>query len=777
MKSASEAEFRLLAEAMPQIVWVTRPDGWNTYFNQQWTDYTGLTREESAGHGWNAPFHPDDRSDAWEAWQNATATGGTYSIESRLCRSDGVYRWWLVRGVPLKDAAGNILKWFGTCTDVHDMKVAELEISRTNLALQESERRFSDLLRNIDLISVMLDCEARITYCNDHLLRISGWQREEVIGQNWYKLFIPPGADGMKVRVFDLIAGLPSASHNESAILTRTGMRRVIRWKNTLLRSTTGEVIGTASIGEDITERLELEKHLQISEERFRSIFGAVSEGIFIIDAATGAVAEVNEPGAIIYGCARDEMIGLNFQSISSNVSPYTQRDAMGWIKKAATTGDPQRFDWHCKAKDGRLFWGEVSLRFAFIGGRQVVLSIVRDVTDLRVIEGQLRQAQKMEAIGQLTGGIAHDFNNLLTVILSNADSLAEELGDNPDLRALAEITRTAAERGAELVNNLLTFARRQTLEPQSVDINKLLAGNYCLWRRALDEGIDIKIIEGIELWQAVVDPVQLESALLNLALNARDAMPNGGKLVIETSNTDVDVSSGNNSDKAAPGRYVQLCVSDTGTGMSKDVAARAFDPFFSTKEVGKGTGLGLSMVYGFMKQSGGHIEIYSEIGLGTTFRIYLPVSADAELPKIVAATRGDPIGMETILAVEDDDLVRANTERVLRSLGYKLLIASNGPAAMTFLERDDHIDLLFTDVVMPGGMSGRQLAEEACAMRPSLKVLFTSGYTDNPLIHHGRHGRLDPGVHLIRKPYRKWDLALKLRQLLDTNRSSAKGK
>jgi PAS domain S-box-containing protein len=520
-------------------------------------------------------------------------------------------------------------------------------------------------------------------------------------------------------------------------------------------------------------ERKRSELALGESAHRFRAIFSAVSEGIFIVDAATGTFAEVNEPGATMYGYARDEMIGLNIQSISSDVAPYTQGDAMRWIEKAAATGEPQRFDWHCKAKDGRLFWGEIAIRFAFISGRQVVLSLVRDVTDRRAIEDQLRQAQKMEAIGQLTGGIAHDFNNLLTVILSNAESLAEELGGSPDLRALAEMTRTAAERGAELTNSLLTFARRQALEPQSVDINKLVAGMDGLLRRTLDEEIDIKIIPGFELWKATVDPVQLESALLNLALNARDAMPNGGKLTIETSNADIDVSYGENSEEAAPGRYVLLCVSDTGTGMSKDVAAKAFDPFFSTKEVGKGTGLGLSMVYGFVKQSGGHIKIYSEMGLGTSFRIYLPLSTDVELPKIVAATRGgDPIGMETILAVEDDDLVRANTERVLRSLGYKLLIASNGPAALAILERGDNIDLLFTDVVMPGGMGGRQLAEEACAMRPSLKVLFTSGYTDNALIHHGR---LDPGVHLIRKPYRKKDLAIKLRQLLDTNGSSAR--
>ena len=399
------------------------------------------------------------------------------------------------------------------------------------------------------------------------------------------------------------------------------------------------------------------------------------------------------------------------------------------------------------------------------------LLGLSEDITDRKTSERQLQQSQKMDAIGQLTGGVAHDFNNLLTVILSNADSLAEALVGDDDLRSLAEMTRMAAERGAELTNSLLAFARRQALEPRSVDVNRLVAGMDGLLRRSLGEEIEIERVQGAGLWQATVDPVQLETALLNLALNARDAMPRGGRLTIETGNSHIDLNYSEAHDEVTPGQYVLLCVSDTGTGMSPDVIARAFDPFFSTKEVGKGTGLGLSMVYGFVKQSGGHIKIYSEVGHGTAFKIYLPRSGEVEAaPEPSRARKNDPTGSETILAVEDDDLVRAHAERVLRSLGYNVLIASNGPQALNVLKSDTPIDLLFTDVVMPGGLGGRQLAEQASALRPGLKVLFTSGYTENAIVHHGR---LDPGVHLIRKPYRKAELALKLRQLLDPGPSA----
>lgn len=291
----SEMEFHTLAEAMPQIVWITRADGWNIYINEQWMNYTGLTHEESLGHGWNKPFHPDDQQQIWDAWQLAVATGGIYSIESRVRRADGIYRWWLVRGVPVKDANGDILKWFGTCTDIHDLKMAELAISNTNAELRESERRFSDLLGNVELISMMLDREARITYCNEYLLRLTGWKREEIIGKNWFDIFAPPELSYLKASFFDtLLANLPEARHHENEIITRSGDRLLIHWDNSVLRSAEGDVIGTASIGEDITARRQALEEIEFKNTILQTQQEASPDAILVVD-ENGGILSFNQ--------------------------------------------------------------------------------------------------------------------------------------------------------------------------------------------------------------------------------------------------------------------------------------------------------------------------------------------------------------------------------------------------------------------------------------------------------------------------------------------------
>lgn len=389
------------------------------------------------------------------------------------------------------------------------------------------------------------------------------------------------------------------------------------------------------------------------------------------------------------------------------------------------------------------------------------------DITARRKTEQQLHHAVKMEAIGQLTGGLAHDFNNLLTVILGNAELLTEQLSDNPQLRGLAEITQTAAERGAELTSQLLAFSRRQALEPKAIDVNKLISGMDKMMRRMIGAHVEIELIRGAGLWSATADPAQLESALLNLAINARDAMGAGGKLTVETCNSHIDETYAAAHDEVTPGRYVLISVTDTGTGMTPETMAKAFDPFFSTKEVGKGTGLGLSMVFGFVKQSGGHIKIYSEIGYGTTFKIYLPRAYGPADPadQGISASSFEPQGNETILVVEDTDILREHVLGLLRALDYRAIETSNGKEALEVLRSSARVDLLFTDIVMGGGMNGRELAEQAQLLRPGLKVLYTSGYTENAIVHQGR---LDPGIQLLRKPYARRDLATKLRLVLD---------
>jgi nitrogen-specific signal transduction histidine kinase/ActR/RegA family two-component response regulator len=392
--------------------------------------------------------------------------------------------------------------------------------------------------------------------------------------------------------------------------------------------------------------------------------------------------------------------------------------------------------------------------------------SLERQRAAIEDLDQRLRQSQKLEAVGQLTGGIAHDFNNLLTVILGNAEILAESLASDQRLRRLAEVTAKAAERGAQLTHRLLAFSRRQPLDPKATDINRQIAGMDGLLRRVLGEDIEIDMVRASGLWTASVDPAQLESAILNLCINARDAMPKGGRLVIETANVHLDAAYAARQIEVEPGPYVVVAVSDAGIGMDSATLEHAFEPFFTTKDVGKGSGLGLSMVYGFAKQSKGHVRIYSELGHGTTVKVYLPRAASGEDADAVETSEALAVkGSEKILVVEDDDLVRDHVCRMLQSLGYEVVAVRNGPEAMEVVKKVGDFDLLFTDVVMPGGMNGRQLAEEAKKLRPNLPVLFTSGYTENAIVHHGR---LDRGVHLLQKPYRSGDVAAKIRAALD---------
>jgi PAS domain S-box-containing protein len=389
--------------------------------------------------------------------------------------------------------------------------------------------------------------------------------------------------------------------------------------------------------------------------------------------------------------------------------------------------------------------------------------------------EEALRQAQKIEAVGQLTGGIAHDFNNLLTIVVGGLEAIGRQASMLPPSPAASRIARArdmalqGAHRAVTLTSRLLAFSRQQPLAPQALDANKLVAGICELLRRTLGEAVALETVLAGGLWHAFADPNQLENAVLNLALNARDAMPHGGKLTIETANCYLDEAYvGNIPEPVTRGQYVMIAVADTGSGMDKATLAKAFEPFFTTKEVGKGTGLGLSQVYGFVRQSAGHVKIYSELSEGTTVKIYLPRHrGESDSVKIEDGPSGaaHAIGKETILVVEDDDALRAYTTESLRELEYRVLEAASGAAALDILSNDRDVDLLFTDVVMPGGFNGRQLADEATRRQPKLKVLFTTGYTRNAIVHHGR---LDPGVHLISKPFSFRELATRIRARLD---------
>ena len=474
-----------------------------------------------------------------------------------------------------------------------------------------------------------------------------------------------------------------------------------------------------------------------------------------------------NKGAETLYGWRAEEVLGnLYGAGIEGGA-----RDALEAANAQVLAEGEWRGQLHQKRKDGRAITVEAhwNLVRGDDGAPRSVLCIHSDISERLALEAQLRQSQRLESLGQLTGGVAHDFNNLLTVILGNAELLAEELADHQRLGKLAEMIRNASQRGAELTQRLLAVARRQVLEPSEVDVGQLLKDMGALLRRTLHENIEIDFRVAPDACRIIADPGQLEGSVLNLCLNARDAMPDGGLLTIEIANRVLDDAYCAPYPELAPGPYLMIAVSDTGVGVPRENLSRIFDPFFTTKEKGKGTGLGLSMVYGFVKQTRGHVNVYSEVGVGTTVKIYLPCDeGDGDVPGIgapaQAAQRYDPADI-TVLLVEDDELVRDFASQALTANGYQVLVAGNGTEALEILRGDAAVDLLFTDVIMPGGLNGPQLAEQALALRPGLKVLFTSGYTENAI---ARQGQLDPGIPLLNKPYRQVDLMAKINLALD---------
>jgi PAS domain S-box-containing protein len=613
-----------------------------------------------------------------------------------------------------------------------------------------------------------------ITGWNPAAERLFGFTAQEAIGSS-IDIIVPDPLRSEAHGILDRIRAGEKIEHRETVRVDKNSRWIEVSLGIAPIRSQTGEIIGAAKVARDITAQKIAQAALLESEQMAREVIENALEA-FIQTDERGRILEWNPQAEAIFGWSRQEAMGRHPTDLVLPKALRPQFETMSerLVRNAENAAAGSRFEVEARRKDGQPLKVEVSLKALRRRGGYVFNSFVRDLTQRVAAEEQLRQARKMEAIGQLTGGIAHDFNNVLTVITGTIEILAEEVAAKPNLAAITRLISEAADRGAELTGHLLAFARKQPLQPRETDINRLIVESSRLMRPALGEHVEIESRLSASLCEALVDPGQLSSALLNLAINARDAMPDGGKLTLETKNVTFDADYAAANDVQA-GHYVMIAVSDTGSGIPEAIRERVFDPFFSTKEVGKGTGLGLSMVYGFVKQSGGHIKVYSEEGYGTTFRLYLP-QADAR-PELIAA---DPStseiegGSETILVVEDDPLVRAYVNTQLQSLGYETLSAANGAEALAIADGGAAFDLLFTDVIMPGGLNGRQLAAEMMQRRPALKVLFTSGYTENAIIHHGR---LDSGVLLLAKPYRKLDLARMLRIALSSAGILTEGK
>ncbi len=530
---------------------------------------------------------------------------------------------------------------------------------------------------------------------------------------------------------------------------------------------------------------------LAISERYLATVLSQSPDGFLAVDPA-GALIAWNGAAARLFGLAYEDAHG---RPVVDLFPEEYRLEIAEHIRQADTAPGRLRREVQLPVIGGEQITAEIS--FAPVrddAGKMASVSMTaRDVTARRRAEDELRdlnrtlqeriaqaiaerehaeqalrQAQKMEAVGQLTGGIAHDFNNLLQVISGNLDILSRNLPeDSVRLRRATDNALAGAKRAATLTQRLLAFSRRQPLAPKPIDVNRLVRDTSELLHRSLGERTELETVLATRLWTVEADPNQLENTLVNLAVNARDAMPGGGKLTIETSNTILDQAYTAAHSEVIAGQYVLICVSDTGTGMDEETVGRVFEPFFTTKETGQGTGLGLSQVYGFVKQSGGHIKVYTELGHGTTVKIYLPRFVGSVASEEPAADMRAPEGhgSEIILVVEDDEGVRAYSVEVLRELGYDVRQAADAASALEVLRREPAIDLLFTDVVLPGEMTGADLAKVAREIRPRLKVLFTTGYARNAIVHHGR---LDAGVNLITKPFGYPDLASKVRDILD---------
>ncbi len=638
-------------------------------------------------------------------------------------------------------------------------------------ALQQRMRLLQGAVSRLEDIIVITEAATPdvvtpgIVFVNEAFERLTGYTFEEVKGRS-PQFMRGPETDVAQVERMRLALSLGQAVRGELIYYTKTGEKLWVDMQMAPFRAPTGEATHIVIVSREISERKRAEAELKESTERFRIVAQATVDVVWDWDLTTDMIWWGDGMRAR-FGYEYDDAPQIGESWVQHIHSEDAERVVTGIHAVIDGAAEKWSDEYRFVRADGSIAQVVDSgyvIRDEAGKAVRMVGSMV-DVTERRELEAQLRQSQRLEAVGQLTGGVAHDFNNLLTVILSNAELLETRLAHDEQMHALAEMTRLAAERGAELTSRLLAFSRRQALDPKASDVQALARGMEGLLRRALGEQVEVRIDRVENLWDALVDPLQLESAILNLCINARDAMPDGGVVSIEFANVCLAAD-----DKNGPrGEYVMVCVADTGTGMDEATIARAFEPFFTTKEIGKGSGLGLSMVYGFVTQSKGRVEIESRLGQGTRIKLYLPRAKEAR-----AAQREDPaedvvIGNERILLVEDDDLVRVQVASELRELGYRVVTARNGYEALQLVREKEPFDLLFTDVVMPGGMNGRQLAEAVRAVAPALPVLYTSG---NPDIVLGEEGRLASGVNLLRKPYRRRELAAKLREALISHRS-----
>jgi two-component system, cell cycle sensor histidine kinase and response regulator CckA len=647
---------------------------------------------------------------------------------------------------------------------LYELEYEIVERQQAESARRHERDRAQRYLDTADVILLALDMNGRITLTNRKGCDLLGWTAEELHGRDWFETCLPARIREAVTKKFrDSAFG--DLSIVEYPILARSGEERMIEWRNTLLRDDAGHIVGTFSSGADITERNQAVQALRTAEERMRFALEAAGVGIWDMDYATGAqrwsaILEAQyglQPGT--FGGTLDAFIEL--------VHP-DDRDGLAETMATAVRSGADFSEQHrTTLPDGTVRWlsGAGRVHLGEHGEPVRAVGITMDVTDRRTLEAQYQQAQKMEAIGRLAGGVAHDFNNLLTAILGYCELLLADLdSDDPRKADVTEIQK-AGTSAAGLTRQLLAFSRKQIIELTLLDLNVVVANMRAMLGRLIGEDVKIVLALRPELAPVKADRGQVEQIVMNLAVNARDAMRGGGTLTIETANVELDENYPKTHLTAKPGPYVVLTVTDTGTGMTPQVLTRLFEPFFTTKEPGKGTGLGLATVHGIVMRSGGSVNVYSEVGRGTSFKVYFPRADAAEMvvdvPPPVPRTH---VGAQTVLVVEDADGLRELARRLLQRQGYTVLIAANADEAIRLFEENASIDLLLTDVVMPGA-SGPELTRRLIEVRPELKVVYMSGYTEEAIV---QHGVLNPGVAFLHKPFTSQTLGRKIREVLD---------
>jgi PAS domain S-box-containing protein len=740
------------------IVWSIAADTYETlYLNPAAERIYGRTASAfyADPHLFMSIVHPEDRPRVAQLLPELIEKG-TMTIQYRVVRPDGEVRWLEDNTAIARDADGRPVRFDGVASDITERKAHEAQV-------QAKQEQLDEFVHALDQVPAMVrKLDGEILFWGRGLQALYGWPVEEAVGSISYELLATEFPVPLPEIEVDLLNR--GVWQGELVRAHRDGRRVVVASRWALHRRNGGDPVSVLEFDSDITEARRAQTMLKEREACLRSILDTAPDAIVTID-ESGIIQSFSKSAEKLFGYAPGEVVGCNVEMIMP-ARHHENHD--GYLPPYLRTGEKHIIgigpEVEARHKDGTIFPMDLAVGEVTLGGTHIFTGFIRDVTARVKMEQDLRQAQKMEAIGQLTGGVAHDFNNLLTVISGNLEVLEGRLND-PEHREILNEAQEASKLGAELAKRLLAFGRRQSLNPKPTDLNALAGGIVELLRRSLGEAVEIETRLAEWLPMTMADPGQVENALLNLAINARDAMPNGGRLVIETARAEIDEDYAAAYADLVPGSYITLAVTDTGTGMTAEVRQRAFEPFYTTKGPGVGSGLGLSMVYGFVKQSGGHVQLYSELGHGTTVRLYLPEhagDANAEEQGAAVSIARAALG-KTVLVVEDDQRVRRVSVRRLEELGYAVIEADSGPAALLLIDREEPIDVLFTDIVMPGGMTGIDLAHEARRRRPELKILFTSGYAEPAAVK----GSITTNVSWLGKPHSINELDAKLGGLL----------